>query len=240
MAVVIGDIHGSFEMAAAFLAYHPEEEHIAVGDLVDSRKGVTSDEELACLDLLLASDSILLWGNHDLNYLQDCPWHLGYNLNIRGVLSARFESARNRFMAAYAVDGWLCTHAGVSSQVARVIPADVLATGSGSIAGWLNQEFSRELKRFAGPLFHRSFWRGGTAEFGGIFWFDQFAEMRDPSPLVGRQIFGHTPVPEPDISEYWVNLNCFEGDEIWVYNTKEQELVDLSGSLPTSGGKAWK
>ena len=130
-------------------------------------------------------------------------------------------------MAAYAADAWLCTHAGVSPGVAQVIPAEVLALGSGSIAGWLNEEFTRELKMFAGPLFQRPICRGGADKFGGIFWFDPFSEMADPSPLVGRQIFGHTPVPAPDMCEAWINLNCFEGEEIWVYNTEKQELADL-------------
>jgi len=62
MAIIIGDIHGDLEMAAAFLAYYLEEKHIVLGDLVDSRKGATSDEELACLDLLLTSDAVLPMG----------------------------------------------------------------------------------------------------------------------------------------------------------------------------------
>lgn len=146
MAIVIGDIHGSSQMAAAFLAYLPDEEHIVLGDMVDSCKGATSDEELACLDLLIASTAVLLWGNHDLDYLPECPWNLDYKQNSRGQFSTRFDSARGRFTAAYAVDGWLCTHAGVSPQVAQLIPSEVLAAGAASIAGWLNQEFSRGLK----------------------------------------------------------------------------------------------
>ena len=40
MAIVIGDIHGDAAMARAFLDYHPQEVHVALGDLVDSRKKV--------------------------------------------------------------------------------------------------------------------------------------------------------------------------------------------------------
>jgi len=35
------------------------------------------------------------------------------------------------------------------------------------------------------------------------------------------------PGPAPDMCEAWINLNCFEGEEIWVYNTEKQELADL-------------
>lgn len=59
LAIVIGDIHGSLLKATAFLAYCTNEEHIALGDLVDSRTGASADEELSCLDLLLESDAVL-------------------------------------------------------------------------------------------------------------------------------------------------------------------------------------
>jgi hypothetical protein len=70
MAIIIGDIHGDFPMTRAYLDYKPEVEHVSLGDIVDSRDTkVTADEELASLDLLLASDAVLLWGNHVLAYL---------------------------------------------------------------------------------------------------------------------------------------------------------------------------
>jgi len=69
MAIIISDIHGDIEKARAFLAYRPEAEHIVLGDLVDNvRKGITLDDELACLDLLFSSNTKTLWGNHDLAY----------------------------------------------------------------------------------------------------------------------------------------------------------------------------
>ncbi|MBC7949794.1 MAG: metallophosphoesterase [Chitinophagaceae bacterium] len=80
-----------------------------------------------------------------------------------------------------------------------------------------------------GPLFNIHCCRGGADLFGGIFWYDPIGEMTDPSPLVGRQIFGHTPVPYPEIGTHWVNLNAFEDDGIWIYDTEKNSLLDLSG-----------
>ncbi|OGU15467.1 MAG: hypothetical protein A2076_19005 [Geobacteraceae bacterium GWC2_53_11] len=75
MAIIIGDIHGDIEKAKAFLDYEQDKEHVALGDYVDNvKKGITLNDELACLDLLLNSDAVLLWGNHDLAYTPENPW----------------------------------------------------------------------------------------------------------------------------------------------------------------------
>lgn len=274
MAIVIADIHGDIEKAKAFLSYKPQIEHIVLGDLVDGRKsGITLETELDCLDLLFQSDAILLWGNHDLAYTTEQPWgcftrytptqdeELFYssqseylakmyqengNLVVREILTDRYQPHRNRMKAAYAVDNWLCTHAGVAKGIADFIPPAIIAAGASGIADWLNEEFQRELQvpvplsgeipRYGfGPLFqiHRS--RLGTDPFGGIFWFDPFGEIENPSPLVGRQIFGHSPVPYPDIGGHWVNLNTFEKG-IWVFDTQENCLIDIvSGENKTIG-----
>lgn len=254
MAIIIGDIHAEIEKARAFLEYEPEKEHVALGDLVDNlKKGISLKDELACLDLLLKSDALLLWGNHDLVYTPESPWscmsnhmltlaevdyYAGYSeylqdrfkqngdISVQDVFTDRFLPHRNRMKAAYAVDGWLCTHAGVSPGVAAIIPADVISAGSSAIASWLNNEFRREmLLQEHGPLFHIDISRFGSDEFGGIFWFDPLREG-EPSPLVGRQIFGHTPVQSPTLGANWVNLNNYDG-EIWAYDTQINRLVRL-------------
>jgi len=73
MAMIIGDIHGDLAAAKAFLAYRATEARIALDDLVDSRAGISYEEELACLELLFASDTLLHGGNHDLAYLPERP-----------------------------------------------------------------------------------------------------------------------------------------------------------------------
>lgn len=274
MAIIITDIHGDLEVARAFLAYEPSEQHICVGDMIDSRTKTTLACELACLDLLLASDLILLWGNHDLAYLPERPWRwqsnhylsrdevlnfigessylaqrykLNGDLYVGDVFTERINAARGNILAAYAVDGWLCTHAGVSPKLARSIPGEVVAAGAGAIASWLNEEFEREItiqrpctaykepRHGHGPLFNVPVCRGGLDEFGGIFWFDAEGEQTQPALRVGRQIFGHTLVPVPERGKSWdpsggeptswINLNAREG--AWIYDTKSDVLVEL-------------
>ncbi len=168
------------------------------------------------------------------------------NLVARDVLTDRYQNQRKRMKAAYSADGWLLTHAGVAPSIADIIPPDVIIAGSSSVAAFLNKEFWRELQtpvplsgecpRYGyGPLFQIHRCRHGNDRFGGIFWFDQFGEITNPSPLVGRQIFGHTPVPYPDLETHWINLNTFEKG-IWVFDTEENCLIDLgSGEKITDG-----
>ncbi len=242
MAIIITDIHGDPAAARAFLAHKPKEQHICLGDLTDSRKHIGLEAETECLELILASDTILLWGNHDLAYLPEHPWKC---FGSFGDLAFReqFQTARHRFHAAYAVDGWLCTHAGISPQLARYIPEEVLAANVEAIAEWLNKEFVQELsvlsqgnvKGGRGPLFSVPVCRGGVDEYGGIFWFDAEGEQTCPTAAVGRQIFGHSPVPTPERGQGWnlnerepvpwINLNSFDGH--WIYDTTVNELLEL-------------
>jgi len=115
MAIVIGDLHGNLAKAKAFLAYKPEAEHVCLSDYVDSFTE-PPEHQLECLNLLIASDAVLLWGNHDLHYLSNTPWTCsgiqpGMAKVFGGIYDAGLKSGR--FKAAYAIDGWLCTHAGV-------------------------------------------------------------------------------------------------------------------------------
>lgn len=253
MAIIIGDIHGDLAMANAFLAYRPNVEHVALGDLVDSRDPHTTlEEELACLDLLLASDTMLIWGNHDLAYLPEGPWEcftrfktldasrygarseflterqaLQGNLRAQDLFEERYQLARHRFKAAHAVDGWLCTHAGLSTALAATLPDLPLDSGdSHYIAEWLNQEYARELTAAStGPLFQIGLMRGGTSKYGGIFWYDpRWEPAYPPDPRV-RQIFAHTQVEGPLKKGTWINVHIEGG--WWVYDTELDDFVVL-------------
>jgi hypothetical protein len=108
---------------------------------------------------------------------------------IRLVLGTR---AARSFVFHTWVDGWLVTHAGLSSSwVPAGLKPDVLDR-------WLAAEAQTARVSFAAGKTH---WfvsvgskRGGRSPAGGILWCD-FGELV-PIPEV-RQIFGHTPAPEP-------------------------------------------
>lgn len=173
MAIVIGDIHGDLAMVEAFHAYKPEAEHVALGDIVDSRDPkVPFEDELACLDLLLDSECVFVWGNHCLPYTPERPWssftrhghifnpdrwvrgneYLARTYETRGleyrdIFEARYHIARKKgqIKAAHAVGDWLCTHAGVSTALTAALPSAPWGSGdSSAIASWICEEFERE------------------------------------------------------------------------------------------------
>lgn len=234
MAVVCGDIHGNLDKVRAFLAYRPEELHIALGDYVDSFHE-PQDRQLEALQMLLDSKAILLWGNHDLHYLKTAPWFCtGRQWTEEWV--KKYVSIVNlnkkRFMAAHAVDGWLLTHAGCSTTLAAGLD-DVT-----KIADTLNRSFSEWLKKpvcFQFPsgrlniepdsIFNIGMGRGGGGE-GGIFWFDYKREFG----LAGvKQIFGHTETKDgPVVTEKYICLDTTNNQEFcWLYDTALNELVRL-------------
>jgi len=248
-------IHGDAAMARAFLDYHPQETHVALGDLVDSRLKVDLTEEMKCLDLMLQSSALLLWGNHDLAYLPERPWRSFGNFDEL-TFRDQYQANRGRFAAACAVDGWLCTHAGVSSHVAKLMSTETLAGGVKTIATWINAEFAQQLRKLNpdvvaegprygfGPLFQIPICRGGHHGFGGIFWCDFDGEQTQPSPAVGPQIFGHCPVTYPERGKSfilhdgevlegpsWLNMNALY-DGCWIYDTKTDQIVDLKTGRP--------
>lgn len=243
MAIIIGDIHGDLTMASAFLDYKPDVEHVALGDLVDSRDPKTTlGEELECLELLLASQAVLLWGNHDLAYLPEHPWQ-NYTRHKQSVaiFEEHYQRSRTRFKAAHAVDGWLCTHAGVSTSLTAALPDGPWYCGDmAAIADWLNGEFARGLaiprgQRGAGrerpygdgPLFNIDWTRGGKDQYGGMFWYDPGWEPSHPPDPRVRQIFAHTKVEGPMRKGNWVNIHIEGGSGYWVYDTVVDDFVVL-------------
>ncbi len=227
MAIIIGDIHGDIAMAHAFLNFKPEVEHVALGDLVDSRtQGTIFEDELSCLNLLLRSNSVLLWGNHDLAYLPRCRWQNFSNYPDRAeTFEYIYRGERGRFKAAHSVDGWLCTHAGVSTTLSATLSKGLWDyQDSGAIAEWLNGEF--ECSGMSGPLFARDWTRGGDDKYGGIFWYDPNKESARPDSRV-KQLFGHTQEPGPMKKPTWVNIHIESGLGHWVYDTEVDDFVCL-------------
>jgi len=94
-----------------------------------------------------------VWGNHDFNYHRVPPFFSsGYQFGLEEPYQQLFEDHQDRFKAAYAVDGWLCTHAGLTGWVAKdITDVHVLADMvNDHLAKWLaktDQEYSPTLKR---------------------------------------------------------------------------------------------
>jgi len=91
-----------------------------------------------------------------------------------------------RYVATCAIDGWLCTHAGLHPYYQGHFPTD-----AETIEKALNEKFLRDpynpIFSSIGPL--RS--RERDSRPGGIFWID-FSELSSPQGHRLKQIVGHT------------------------------------------------
>jgi predicted phosphodiesterase len=121
MAIIVGDIHGDVAKASAFLAYEPAQEHVALGDYLDSFSE-SYESQIECLQLLMESNAVLLLGNHECHYLKKPLFQFaGFNYDYLRIFQDLLELNILRFKVAHAVDGWLCTHAGkVDPQVKTI------------------------------------------------------------------------------------------------------------------------
>jgi len=223
MAIIVGDIHGNVEKVKAFLDYRPDQEHIALGDYVDSFFEPPA-RQLMALNLLLKSDAVLIWGNHDLHYLLNPPFICtGFQHGREKPLHAIIETNTHRFVAAHVVDGWLCTHAGVHVRLAK-------RENESAIADRLNRKMTEYLDRPCMPgaqsIFAIGGGRGGKSRSGGIFWFD--FQREDGLDLAIRQIFGHTENKMPVVTESYVALDTTNNKEtVYLFDTQGDVLVKL-------------
>ena len=223
MAIIVGDIHGCVEKAKIFLAYKPSEPHIALGDYLDSFHE-PQERQLETLNLLLASDAVLLWGNHDFNYHVTPPFFsTGYQFGLEEPYREMIMGNLTRFKAACVADGWLCTHAGVARWLAEN-ETDVQALAdrfNSEIVAWLANP-----SEMTDGIFAIGKARGGSGirNSGGIFWFDFMRERDRLAPV--KHIFGHTEIREPAVSENYVALDTTNNSRYcWLYDTAENGLV---------------
>jgi len=186
--IVVSDLHGSTDRLSRALehaGYVAGDTLVVAGDSVD----VGPDDALGMAQSLGAT---ILAGNHEVAAavgLRITPQH-AESLARGPEFAARF--ADGTWPLALAVDGWLITHAGVSSALSDVISrvsADPVA-----LAAELNRMFRAEMTTAieSMPLAWTDLERfrliGGEM---GPLWFRPMRPMDLPSGL--RQIVGHTP-----------------------------------------------
>ena len=216
MAIIVGDIHGDIEKTRTFLAYRPDEEHVALGDYLDSFS-IRVEQQLECLNLLINSDAVLLLGNHEVHYLKEPLFQFaGYNFDHAPMFQEILEANIQRFKVAYAVDGWLCTHAGVKSQYTER-ESDVSVLAEMFNRSWNVYLKERLVDQEARYTYQSIF------EFNYCMWVEG-----NLLPENIRQIFGHVEHMRPIIEPHYIALdttnNC---NSCWIYDTATSELVPL-------------
>lgn len=210
MAIIVGDIHGDIEKARAFLAYKPETEHVALGDYLDSYVE-PFDQQLGCLQLLMDSNAVLLWGNHDVHYLRESIFQFpGYQQQYAAIYQELLEQNIFRYKAAYVADGWLCTHAGVHSWfTAKQVDVEVLAEMfNSSWESYLNNR--KEGYRYK-AIFQFDFMAGGVL-----------------APTNIKQVCGHDELsPAQFVNQSCVSIACNENGVVYLFDTESTELITL-------------
>ncbi|OHB57955.1 MAG: hypothetical protein A2Y07_08620 [Planctomycetes bacterium GWF2_50_10] len=213
MAIIVGDIHGDVEKVKAFLAYKPEEEHVALGDYLDSYSEPV-DRQLECLSLLMNSESVLLLGNHECHYLKNPLFRFpGYKPEHAEALQNILEANLGRFKVAYAVDNWLCTHSGVVSDYTEQL-SDVTKLADMFNMSWELYLKDRLLNRRAKYAYQR------ILEFNYCL----FVEGNLLAYNI-KQIFGHVEHTHPIVGDNYIALDTTNYDEsCWIFDTAVNKL----------------
>jgi hypothetical protein len=212
--ITIGDLHGS----PAWKSLRPEEwdRMIFIGDYVDSfvfpdEEIVRNLEEVIDLKKQFPGKVILLWGNHDLCYFyggHERHYASGFRRKMLPVFYSIYNANRTLFRAAFQVNNYLWTHAGVVRQWYDEYIAGEVRPGDENLAGTLNRLFLE----YCLPLYHVSPFRGGMYRNGGIFWADKSEMAHDP--LRGyHQVVGHT---KTKTVEHLGNIYGEDTDVTWV------------------------
>jgi hypothetical protein len=216
--ITIGDLHGS----EAWRQVKPTiwDIIVFVGDYVDSFEFEDAHilrnlEQVIRFKKKNPAKVVLLLGNHDLAYWfnGERP-HLcsGFRRRMLPVLQQLFYREAGLFQAAFQVDNYLWTHAGVVNRWYQNYPEPEIQPSDVNLAFTLNRLFSS----YYLPLFHVSPVRGGLDNDGGIFWAHSTETSEDPLPGF-HQIIGHTKthkgimsqkLPLPDTSVTYVD--CLE------------------------------
>lgn len=210
--LIIPDVHGrSFWRSAV---YGDEYDHVIfLGDYMDPymyyemiSEREAYNEFLAILKYKLEhpKDCTLLLGNHDLHYLwpdRECSRR---NDRQGDFLHDIYEMFLDQFLLAYEVDA---------------MGKKILFSHAGILKGWLDDchmrfslnDYNELMNQGSfGRLWKISHYRGGYDTFGSPVWAD-YREHQHSEPLQGYyQIFGHTLLERPMVTDHWACLDCMK------------------------------
>ena len=183
--VFVGDIHGKVEQVQR--ALHMDGHKVFVGDFMDSFDRSPEDHREAlvlALDAAEAGEATLLYGNHELSYMEPNPHRCsGYKLAMEATILDNFKRIKDNFKPLFKpAEDWLVTHAGLHPDVNDMLQKPLMEMSE--------EDIQKEFYNRASPLHWIGHSRGGFNPVGGIFWCDFDREFIPVSGL--NQIFGHT------------------------------------------------
>lgn len=199
--LLVGDLHGRYEIAEAALAYGSPV--VFMGDYLDSWDRSVKDQVYTLLTVLNATedrdDVTALMGNHERSYLfrgEECS---GRKVATEAHVLHLKERMLNVLQDYTYVHGYLVSHAGISKHFLDglgITLDDYLQTGKFNDVGRV---------------------RGGTSAYGGLYWCDWFHEFE---PLEYQpQIVGHSGW-RPSGSQ---GIGVLQKGNSWLVDTFEQK-----------------
>ena len=211
--MIIGDIHGrdiwkNFGDISILMKgdFEPEfDKYIFLGDYCDSFTFDNLTIKKNLLDIIEFKEKypdnvILLWGNHDVQYLYGFGKHgcTGFRPEAYFDLNDIFKRKSLLFQMAYEYKNYLFTHAGIHAGWYKFRFKDF--DDQDTLADSLNWAFKMNVNE----LFDVGFVRGGANDVGGPLWLDKTKAYK--KPLKGyHQFVGHTHVKE--IKTYVIDDN---------------------------------
>jgi hypothetical protein len=223
--VSIGDTHGAEVADVVYKIIDQQDKFIFVGDYVDSfffDNATIKKNLLDIIELKKRSPEkiILLWGNHDIQYLPDNLYFCtGYRPEIHHELSEIFNLNSDLFQFSYQTGDYLWTHAGVHDGwfEHRFNPFIKEYKDICSVSELLNAAFS---ERFPG-LFDIGYRRGGNHKVGGPLWCDKTEFVS--RPLKGyNQIVGHSRL------KHIQKINKYDKEIVFIDVLENEKIIDAS------------
>lgn len=228
MALVISDLHGNYLKCKTFIEYKSNEEHIILGDFMDSYSAPTY-EIIDTLKLAVANNCTLTVGNHELPYLNNAHNYFRCSGNRNDPeLFYYVNTYKNLFHGSLIRDGYLLVHGGLSTKHAR--PFNTIEEAN----AWINEEWEWYRDQVVVPttlskIFDIGSLRGGRQDISGVFWCSIGYEKMTPK---FNQIVGHTNRPEPIKLEVGTKSNRHyhigvDSPKLYCYNTQTHEFEDF-------------
>ena len=153
----------------------------------------------------------LLLGNHDMHYIvPEMPQSTRYDEAFAYLLKERYANAEGAFQLAYACEinlqPYLFTHAGVDLNWYKAHEQEIGELTDESLNALYTPEYCSEALQDVG------FIRGGFTEYGSPVWSDirdlLEAERCGETIKTYYQVFGHTQLDDPVISDTFACLDC--------------------------------
>lgn len=230
--LTIGDVHG-FDTWRHALDYWRDDvpnrindyDYIVfVGDYVDEFELPDSTILKNLMDIIelkkkYSEKIILLWGNHDIQYLKNGNEHRcsGYRPNMYLQLFQLFTHNSDLFQLAFQIDNYLWTHAGISKgwYIENIKQQKYIIRNNRVDKNFLTKEpddknladtLNRMYELHYDNIYQCSFHRGGRFRISGPLWADKLETYK--KPLEGyHQIVGHTRQKEMKYYNHYKDKN---------------------------------